>query len=95
MMVRSKLYASRCARSPCEPSRASRPSHPDQGGSEATLAFQDRIMVFTVMDFRTDTQFLSLRHLERLKTLLRRKCEQLEILVIVQELLAIGRNLLR
>jgi hypothetical protein len=52
-------------------------------------------MVFTVMDFRTDTQFLSLRHLERLKTLLRRKCEQLEILVIVQELLAICRSLLR
>jgi hypothetical protein len=119
---------------------APRPSHPDQGGSEATLAghifrverdarptpesryiaiqqeplnclgsvtstqrqfplqglwqsgpdvFQDRVVVITVMDFRTDTQFLSLRCLERLKTRLKRKFEQLEILIIVQKLLAI------
>jgi hypothetical protein len=41
------------------------------------------------MDFRADTQFQSLRYLERLKTHVKRKFEQLEILITVQELLAI------
>jgi hypothetical protein len=30
--------------------------------------FQDRLVVFTVMHFRTDTQFQSLRYLEHVKT---------------------------
>ena len=47
------------------------------------------------MDFRTDTQFQSLRYLERLKTRCKRKFEQLEILITVQELLAILWSLLR
>jgi hypothetical protein len=41
------------------------------------------------MDFRTDSLFQSLRFLERLKTRLKRKFEQLEVLITVQELLAI------
>jgi hypothetical protein len=41
------------------------------------------------MDFRIDTQFQSLRCLGRLKTRLKRKFEQLEIRIILQELLAI------
>jgi hypothetical protein len=41
------------------------------------------------MDFRTDTQFQSLRSLERLKTRLKGKLKQLEILITVQEPLAI------
>jgi hypothetical protein len=41
------------------------------------------------MASRTDTQFQRLRYLERLKTRLKRKFEQLEILITVQELLAI------
>jgi hypothetical protein len=51
--------------------------------------FQDRVVAFAVMDFRTDTQFQSLRYLERRKTRLITKFEQLEILINVQELLAI------
>ncbi len=51
--------------------------------------FQDRVVVFTAMDFRTENQFQSLRYLERLKTRLRKKFDQLEILITVQELLAI------
>jgi hypothetical protein len=41
------------------------------------------------MDFRSENQFQSIRYLERLKARLKRKFEQLEILVTVQELLAI------
>jgi hypothetical protein len=50
---------------------------------------RDRIVVFSVMDFRSDAQFQSLRYLERLKTRLKWKFEELEILITVQELLAI------
>jgi hypothetical protein len=57
-----------------------------QSGPEV---FQDRVVVFSVMDFRTDSQFQSFRCLERLETRLQRKFEQLEILSTVQELLAI------
>ena len=41
-------------------------------------------MVFPVVDFRTDTQFQSLRDVEPLKIRLKRKFEQLEILITVQ-----------
>ena len=51
--------------------------------------FQDRVVVFTVMDFGTENQFQSLRYLERLKARLKKKFDQLEILLTVQELLAI------
>ncbi len=51
--------------------------------------FQDRVVVFTVMDFRTENQYQSLRYLERLKARLKKKFDQLEILLTVQELLAI------
>jgi hypothetical protein len=50
---------------------------------------QDRVVVFTVMDFRAENQFQSLRFLERLKARLKKKFDQLEILITVQELLAI------
>jgi len=56
--------------------------------SEAQI-FQDRVVVFTVMDFRFKNQFESLRFLERLKTRLKKKFDQLEILITVTELLAI------
>ena len=46
-------------------------------------------MVFTVMDFRSDSQIQNLRYLERLKTRLKKKLEQLEILITVQVLRAI------
>ncbi len=51
--------------------------------------FEDRVIVFTVMDFRSKTQLEMIRYLERLKTRLMRKFEQLEILITLQELLAI------
>ncbi len=41
------------------------------------------------MDFRSKNQFESLRFLERLKTRLKKKFDHLEILITVQELLAI------
>src|SRR5262245_39500343 len=55
---------------------------PRQSGPEV---FQDRVVVFTDLDFRTDTQFQSLRYLERLKTRLKRKFERLEILITVRD----------
>lgn len=51
--------------------------------------FQDRVVVFTVMDFRNETQLEILRYLERLKGKLLRRFNQLEILITVQELLAV------
>jgi hypothetical protein len=51
--------------------------------------FQDRVVIFSVMDFREENQFKNLQYLERLKKRLKRKFDQLEILITVQELLAI------
>ena len=51
--------------------------------------FQDRVVVLNVMDFRTGTDFEIIRYLERLKARLRKKFDQLELLITVQDLLAI------
>ena len=51
--------------------------------------FQDRVVVFSVMDFGTQTEFERIHYLERLKSRLKRKFEQLEVLITVQELVAI------
>jgi hypothetical protein len=51
--------------------------------------FLDGVVVFTVMDFRTDTQFEALRYLQRLKTRLKKKFSQLEVLITIQDLLAV------
>lgn len=51
--------------------------------------FHDRVVVFTVMDFRAKSQLESLRYLEKLKERLKKKFDQLEILITVTELLAI------
>jgi hypothetical protein len=51
--------------------------------------YQDRVVVFSVMDFQAHTQLEALRYLERLKERLKKKLAQLEILITVQELLAI------
>jgi hypothetical protein len=55
------------------------------GGS----VFQDRVVIFTMMDFRSDSPLETLRYLERLKARLKKKFDQLEILITVQELLAV------
>ena len=57
-----------------------------QSGRET---YQDRVVVFTVMDFQARTQFETIRYLERLKGRLKKTFNQLEILITVQELLAI------
>src|SRR5262245_20584957 len=54
-----------------------------------TQLYQDRVVVFTVVDFQIQTEFEILRYLKRLKERLKRKFDQLEILITVQELLAI------
>jgi hypothetical protein len=54
-----------------------------------TQVYRDRVVVFTAMDFGTETEFQRFRYLERLKVRLKRKFEQLEILITVQELVAI------
>jgi hypothetical protein len=51
--------------------------------------YHDRIVIFSVMDFREGTQLQSLRYLEKLKARLKSKFDQLEILITVTELLAI------
>jgi hypothetical protein len=57
-----------------------------QSGTEV---YQDRVVVFSVMDYREETQLECLRYLERLKGRLKKKFDQLEILITVAELLAI------
>ncbi len=57
-----------------------------QSGAEV---YHDRVVVFSVMDFREEAQLECLRYLERLKGRLKKKFDQLEILITVPELLAI------
>jgi hypothetical protein len=54
-----------------------------------TTVFRDRVGVFTVMDFRDETETQLHRYLFRLKSRLKRRFEQLEVLITVAELLAI------
>jgi hypothetical protein len=51
--------------------------------------YHDRVIVFSVMDFREETELEYLRYLVRLKSRLKKKFDQLEILITVSELLAI------
>jgi hypothetical protein len=51
--------------------------------------YHDRVVVFSVMDFRVETQLECLRYLERMKGRLKKKLDQLEILITVTESLAI------
>jgi hypothetical protein len=57
-----------------------------QSGTEV---YHDRVVVFTVMDFGPETPLQCLRYLERLKGRLKKKLDQLEVLITVTELLAI------
>jgi hypothetical protein len=57
-----------------------------QSGREV---YQDRVVVFSVMDFRDEPQLVCLRYLQRLKARLKRQFGQLEILITVGELLAV------
>jgi hypothetical protein len=51
--------------------------------------YHDRVVTFSVMDFRATTQIEGMRYLERLKERLKKKFDQLEILITVAELLAV------
>ena len=51
--------------------------------------FEERVVVFTMMDFREQDERDLFRYLERLKNRLKKKFDQLEILITVQELFAI------
>jgi hypothetical protein len=54
-----------------------------------TDIYYDRVVVFSVMDSREETQLDCPRYLERLKGRLKKKLDQIEILITVMELLAI------
>ena len=54
-----------------------------------TQIFQDRVVVFTVMEFGVQTELERIRYLERPKARLKKKFEQLDILITVQDILAI------
>lgn len=51
--------------------------------------YEDQVIVFTVIDFRSKTPLEILRDLERLKGRLMKKLQQLDLLITVQEMLAI------
>jgi hypothetical protein len=51
--------------------------------------YHDRVVVFSVMDFRDEAQLECLRYLARIKGRLKKRFDQLEILITVAELLAI------
>jgi hypothetical protein len=54
-----------------------------------TDVYHDRVVIFSVMDFRNETQLQALRYFEKLKARLKKRFDQLEILITVAELLAI------
>jgi hypothetical protein len=51
--------------------------------------YYDQVVVFSTMDFRADSQLECLRYLKRLKARLKKKFDQLEILITVTDMLAI------
>jgi hypothetical protein len=54
-----------------------------------TDVYEERVVIFTMMDFRDEEQLDLLRYLERLQSRLKKKFDQLEILITVQELIAV------
>jgi hypothetical protein len=49
----------------------------------------DEVVVFSAMDFRDDSQLSCLRYLTRLKERLKKKFDQLEVLITLADMLAI------
>lgn len=54
-----------------------------------TDIYHDQVVVFSIMNFRDETQLECLRYLKGLKNRLKKKFDQLEILITVAEQLAI------
>ena len=51
--------------------------------------YYDEVVVFSAIDFRAETHLECLRYLERLKERLKKKFDQLEILITMTDMLAI------
>lgn len=51
--------------------------------------YHDRVVVFSVMDFREESKLECLQYLQRLKGRLKKKFDQLDILITVADLLAV------
>jgi hypothetical protein len=51
--------------------------------------YQDRVVAFAVMDFRSRTELEALNYCERLKVRLMKRFDQLDVLITVQELWAV------
>jgi hypothetical protein len=51
--------------------------------------YYDRVVVLSVVDFREETELECLRYLQRLKVRLKRRFDQLEILITMAELIAV------
>jgi hypothetical protein len=48
--------------------------------------YEERVVVFTMMDFHDKSEFDLFRYLERLKNRLRKRFDQMDILITVQDL---------
>jgi hypothetical protein len=51
--------------------------------------FRDRVVIFSVMNFRSETELQTLQFLEKLKSRLKKGFRQKDVLITVQSLLAI------
>ena len=51
--------------------------------------YEERVVIFTLMDFRDQTESDLLKYLNRLKKRMMKKFDQLEILITVHEMLAV------
>ena len=55
----------------------------------ADEVFHDRVVIFTVMDFRDETQLAALAYLTKLKNRLKKKFDQRDVLTTAADLLAV------
>src|SRR5688572_17396580 len=53
------------------------------------IVYQDRVVIFGVMDFSTRSELATLQYFTRLKTRLTKQFDQLEILITIHELTAV------
>jgi hypothetical protein len=55
----------------------------------STRIYQDRVVVFSVLDFGYEPGIRTLQYWERLKARLKTRFNQLDVLITIQELLAV------
>jgi len=69
---------------------ATQPQFPLAGAwKSGSELYEERVVVFTMLDFRNQTDQQLTRYLEQLKARLKERFEQEEILITVQQLIAI------